>query len=114
MNPTFRPTHQIKTDRETVDVILAHGAGYQQCEWEGTDDADYERDESGRWLFQGQPFTGSVERIYQIAFMLESTGDFEIVETFTASDHASANAYAEVNYAGRGWYVLTGGENVNA
>ena len=111
----FTPTHRIETDRETVYVMLVDGSAYQQCEWDAVDAADYERADDGRWLFQGQPFAGSVERVYQIAFVLESTGDFEIVETFAVADNDAANAYAEANYAGRKWYVLDfGGENINA
>jgi hypothetical protein len=115
MTTTFRPTHRITTDRETVDVMLVDGVAYQQCEWEATDAADYERNKSGIWTFQGQPFTGTIERIYKIAFMLGSTGGFEVVETFSASGNDAANAYAEEHYAGRDWYVLDfGGENINA
>jgi hypothetical protein len=115
INTTFKPTHRIATDRETVDVMLIDGAAYQQCEHEATDAADYERDEDGRWLFQGRPFTGTVERIYKIAFMLESTGGFEVVETFSASGNYAANHYAKTNYDGQQWYVLNAeGENINA
>ena len=115
MNTTFKPTHRIATDRETVDVMLIGGAAYQQCEHEATDAADYERDEDGRWLFQGRPFTGTVERIYKIAFMLESTGGFEVIETFSASGNYAANHYAKTNYDGQQWYVLNAeGENINA
>jgi hypothetical protein len=111
----FTPTHRIETDRETVEVMLVDGVAYQQCEWDFLDSAEYERDENGRWLFQGQPFTGTVERIYKIAFMLGSTGGFEVVETFSSSGNDAANAYAEEHYAGRDWYVLDfGGENINA
>ena len=115
MNTAFSQTHRITTDRETVDVMLVDGVAYQQSEWDALDSADYERDESGRWLFQGQPFAGTVERIYRIAFMLESTGDFEIVETFSTSGNHAANHYARKNYDGRDWYVLNAeGENINA
>ena len=115
MTTAFTPTHRIETDRETVDVMLVNRVAYQPSEWDALDSADYERDESGRWLFQGQPFAGTVERIYRIAFMLESTGDFEIVETFSTSGNHAANHYARKNYDGRDWYVLNAeGENINA
>ena len=67
MTTTFRPTHRITTDRETVDVMLIEGAAYQQCEWDAVDAADYERADDGRWLFQGQPFAGSVKPINETA-----------------------------------------------
>jgi hypothetical protein len=51
---------------------------------------------------------------YRIAFVLESTGEFEIVETFEAVDDKAANDYAEQHYAGQEWYVLdAAGENIN-
>lgn len=51
---------------------------------------------------------------YSIASMLEATGEFEIIETFTAADDAAANAYAEANHDGE-WYVLNpAGRNINA
>ena len=60
---TFRPTHRITTARETFDVMLVDGAAYQQCEWETALAADYERNDEGDWLFQGQPFSGIVDAI---------------------------------------------------
>ena len=120
MTASFRPTHRITTNRETVDVMTftatynSPGPAFTSEEWEASDAADYERDENGRWLFHGQPFAGTVERIYKIAFMLGSTGGFEVAETFSASGNDAANAYAEEHYAGRDWYVLDfGGENIN-
>jgi hypothetical protein len=51
---------------------------------------------------------------YRIAYMLNATGEFEIIETFTAADDAAANAYAEANHDGE-WYVLNpAGRNINA
>lgn len=58
---------------------------------------------------------------YQIAFMLESTGEFEIAETFTAENDAAANAWAESQeprfreqYDNDDWYVLdAAGRNIN-
>ncbi len=52
---------------------------------------------------------------YKIAFMVECSGAFEIVETFEAAGNEEANSYAETNYAGKDWYVLdAAGENINA
>ncbi len=54
------------------------------------------------------------EANYKIAFMLEATGDFEIVEEFEATSDEEANAYAEQYYGDREWYVLNEyGENIN-
>ena len=51
---------------------------------------------------------------YRIAYMLEATGEFEVVETFRAATDADANAYAEANHDGE-WYVLDStGRNINA
>jgi hypothetical protein len=50
---------------------------------------------------------------YRIAYMLEATGEFEVVETFQAATDADANAYAEANHDGE-WYVLDAdGNNIN-
>jgi hypothetical protein len=51
---------------------------------------------------------------YRIAYMMEATGEFEVVETFRAASDADANAYAEANHDGE-WYVLdSAGRNINA
>ena len=120
MATSFRPTHRIQTARETVDVMTftshynSPGPAFTSEEWEAHAAADYERDEHGQWLFQGQPFSGRVGRIYKIAFVLESTGGFEVVETFAAPGDDAANEHAAANYPGRPWYVLnSAGENIN-
>lgn len=50
---------------------------------------------------------------YQIAFVLEGTGEFEIVESFEATSDAEANSYAETHYPDDDWYVLRDGDNIN-
>lgn len=61
-------THRIMTDSgEIIDVMLDDGAAYSALEWAATDSADYECDEAGRWLFHGQPFAGTVDRINESA-----------------------------------------------
>ncbi len=63
MKPDFTPTHRITTDTEGFWVMLTDdGAAYTWAEWNATDNADYEVSE-GEWLFQGQPFAGTVEDI---------------------------------------------------
>lgn len=53
-------------------------------------------------------------REYRIAFVRESDGRFDAVETFMATDNAAANEYAERNYHGQEWYVLdAAGRNIN-
>ena len=59
----FQPTHVIQHDSTTVEVMLVDGVAYQRGEWDDTTDADYERTDDGRWLFQGETFNGSVESI---------------------------------------------------
>lgn len=55
-----------------------------------------------------------VDRHYRVAFVLESTGAFAVVETFAAKDDFAANDYAEQHYPGEPWYVLDeDGQNVN-
>ena len=60
----FQPTHKITTDRETIEVMLTDdGAAYTAAEWESSGAADYELTDAGEWTFQGQPFSGRVERL---------------------------------------------------
>ena len=51
---------------------------------------------------------------YQIAFVIEGTGEFDVVERFQAGDDSDANEYAEREYGDRDWYVLDSqGRNIN-
>lgn len=51
---------------------------------------------------------------YQIAFVRESDGEFEVVAEFVAVDDDAANEYAEKHYGGKPWYVLDrDGSNIN-
>jgi len=51
---------------------------------------------------------------YAVAFVVEATGAFEVVERFEAADDDAANQYAERHYPERPWYVLDDqGRNVN-
>ena len=64
MTTTFRPTHRIETDRQTICVMLTDdGVAYQQCEWDSETSADYTLTDDGRWVFQGQAFNG---RVYEL------------------------------------------------
>ena len=49
---------------------------------------------------------------YLIAEVL-NTGDWGIIEEFTAADDNAANAYAEDNYSDIEWYVLYQSTQVN-
>ena len=56
----------------------------------------------------------TTEQEYRIAFIEGGTGDWDVVEKFTAPNDAAANAYAEQHYADREWYVLDAdGQNIN-
>lgn len=61
----FKASHRIAIQSgEMVDVLLNwDGAAYTVEEWLYETMADYERDEDGRWTFQGAPFDGRVEEI---------------------------------------------------
>lgn len=57
---------------------------------------------------------GAPDHEYSIAFVLEGTGGFEVLETFAAPGDDAANEHAAANYPGRPWYVLnSAGENIN-
>jgi hypothetical protein len=58
--------------------------------------------------------SSTAEQRYAVAFVVETTGEFEVVERFEAADDDAANRYAEQHYPGRPWYVLDeSGRNVN-
>lgn len=53
-------------------------------------------------------------REYRVAFMRESDGEFEVVETVLAMNDDTANAAAELLYPGQPLYVLDrDGNNIN-
>jgi hypothetical protein len=57
--------------------------------------------------------TDQQDSTYTVAFA-DSNGDWDRVETFTATDDTAASDYAERKYAGDEWYVLNAaGENIN-
>lgn len=65
---SWTATHRITTDAgEVIDVMLDDGVAYSAAEWIATDAADFECGDDGRWLFQGQPFAGSVQPITKTA-----------------------------------------------
>ena len=54
-----------------------------------------------------------VEGNYKIAFV-KADGSWDVVESFVEASDATANEYAERNYADREWYVLdASGNNIN-
>jgi hypothetical protein len=68
--------------------------------------------ESGRCACCGTPAQRH-DREYQIALVM-ADGEWEVIDTFAASDDDAANAYAEEHHADRDWYVLdAGGRNIN-
>lgn len=63
--PGFIPTHKLTMEdgHGHVFVMLEDGAAYTWSDWDLTLTADYERNESGIWTFQGKPFTGTVHHM---------------------------------------------------
>jgi hypothetical protein len=54
-------------------------------------------------------------RTYYVAFVLQSSGKWDIVKSFTAPNDDAANAYAERNYPNADWYVIDANHNhINA
>jgi len=72
--PKWKATHLIQfSDGHHVSVMLdetvgneefieGDGVAYTRAEWDSCTAADYEV-VNGEWLFQGQPFAGTVRRI---------------------------------------------------
>jgi hypothetical protein len=60
-----------------------------------------------------QIMEGQDGREYRIAYAAGG-GEWDVVDTFTATDDDAANAYAEATYSGDEWYVLdANGRNIN-
>lgn len=58
--PRFRPTHRLTLPkRGSLLVMLVDGVAYTRQEWKTATSADYECVD-GQWLFQGQPFAGTI------------------------------------------------------
>ena len=56
---------------------------------------------------------GGTACAYFIAYAMTS-GEWDIVDSFAATDDADANAYAEQHYTGDEWFVLDStGKNIN-
>ena len=54
------------------------------------------------------------ESVYRVAFVNGGTGEFDIQETFSATDNEDANCYAETKYPLQPWFVLDeAGQNIN-
>jgi hypothetical protein len=106
---------------EWINLNVVPGAR-DACDFESYEaatgylDAALESDDSGNFsdasIVQVEHEDEAPE--YRIAYMLEATGEFEIVETFQAASDEDANAYAEANHDGE-WFVLNAdGRNINA
>jgi hypothetical protein len=55
----------------------------------------------------------TTDREYRIAYA-DGSGEWDVVDTFTATDDDAANAYAEATYSGDEWYVLdASNRNIN-
>ena len=115
-----RPNGDCWSGEEWINLNVATGAR-DACDFESYEaatgylDSALEADESGNFaeasIVQVEHEDEAPE--YRIAYMLEATGEFEIVETFQAATDADANAYAEANHDGE-WYVLDStGRNIN-
>lgn len=59
----FRATHVVHAFGVKQRVMLVEGCAYKKDEWGCEAGADFEVDDGGRWLFQGQSFTGFVRRL---------------------------------------------------
>jgi hypothetical protein len=59
----FRATHEITIETGKVRVMLIDGAAYTLHEWKNLEQADFEQDTDGNWLFQGEPFEGTVRKL---------------------------------------------------
>jgi hypothetical protein len=102
------PRYRVTNDRYTADTdcIGTLEELQKMCDDAGWDqpttltaDGDCVRDEDNDVVARRL-------RTYHVAEMVESTGGWDIRETFEATDDDEAVAYAEENYAQTEWYVL--------
>ena len=116
-----RPNGDCWSGEEWINLKGAPGAR-DACDFEsyaaatGYLDGALESDDSGNFADVSIVQVEHDDEVptYRIAYMLEATGEFEVVETFRAATDADANAYAEANHDGE-WYVLDStGRNINA
>jgi hypothetical protein len=72
MTEKWIPTHRIMRYGRAYFVMLTdEGAAYTRDEARALDHADFERTPDGTWLFQGQPFKGTVEKLASATTWLE-------------------------------------------
>ena len=112
-------------DREDLEVYIAREMGHTKHswyvdlvvtqilndEWTPAFNTDWKKFlvniDCDAWLEQGKA-------LYHVAFMIETDGSFDIVESIKAYDEKDATEYVEKNYAGKDWYLLNHElENVN-
>jgi|TARA_Y100000034_G_scaffold6889_1_gene7607 hypothetical protein len=104
----WRATHRIEHAGALVAVMLvqellgtASGAAYDEEDWNNCAPTDYERDEDGNWLFQGEAFTGTVTRISERGPMIKSQEITKAVAEFLVSTgEVDKETYAEQMGAG--------------
>lgn len=75
MSSKFAATHIVQHSGQSYEVMLVDGAAYTQAEWDSESQADYEVNDQGEWLFQGQAFSGEVVSVSQ-----------QIADAVTAAD----------------------------
>ena len=105
---TWRATHRIEHAGAFVAVMLVQelrdnlaGAAYDEEDWNNCAPTDYERDEDGNWLFQGEAFTGTVTRISERGPMIKSQEITKAVAEFLVSTgEVDKETYAEQMGAG--------------
>lgn len=63
-NFDWKPTHEITLENGLrVEVMLEEMVAFSCDEWVDYEDADFEIDNNGKWMFRGQDFNGTVRRI---------------------------------------------------
>jgi len=63
-NFDWKPTHEITLPNGLrVEVMLEERIAFSCEEWVDYEGADFEVDNDGNWMFQGQNFDGTVRRI---------------------------------------------------
>jgi len=63
MNDEWTPTHRIEHQQQVVLVMVYDGVPYTREEWRDFGLSDYAILSDGSWVFQGEPFEGTVQKI---------------------------------------------------
>jgi hypothetical protein len=110
LSPTeWAATHRVTMGDLTVPVMLVDGIAYSEIEWSGALPPHF-KVVDGDWLFQEQPFSGSVEPI-TYAITLNAGAGCDERHLAICGDLAEARSYVEKVPGVQGEWTRVGGND---